>query len=290
MNGNFIDIIRYGFKTKSIAWKSNTKIISTQYGNIRMLDTQSNMPVIITVPDGPNVIEHQEKLIVELSKNFRVVSFEYPGIGFSYPNSNYDYSIKKGAQLIDELMNLLQIDKASLLFSCSNGFYAIKMAELFPEKINQLFLSQTPSIQAMVEWTDKSIPAVLKSPIIGQISNLFSNKKFAKLWYNYALPKQTAKKPYQKTAIQALHNGACFCLSGLVQGLIRDKESNLYITKTPTTLIWGSKDFTHRKTNINSIQEHIPNCEIVEFEDCGHFPELENTTKFVKLIHKKLLP
>ena len=288
MTGNFIDIIRFSFKRIPNNWKSNINLISTDYGKIRILDTKGNKPVIINVPDGPNVIEHQTSLINELSKNYRVICFEYPGLGFSYPNSKYDYSFEKGARLILNVIDILKIDRASLLFSCSNGFYAIKSAELFPEKFNHLFLSQTPSVHSMVKWAEKSIPNALKYPIIGQLVNSFTEKKFANIWYKYALPKETNITQYQEKAINSIKAGGCFCLSGLVQALIRDKSTTLSITGIPTTLVWGMNDFTHRETNTESIKQHIPNCEIIEFDKCGHFPELEHTVKFVKLINERL--
>lgn len=288
MTGNFIDTYRFRLKNIQENWKENINLISTDFGKIRVLDTLGNKPVILNVPDGPNVIEHHKGLITKLSKKFRVICFEFPGIGFSYPNSNYDYSFPNGAKLIINLMNILKIEQAALAFSCSNGFYAIKTAELFPQRINRLFLSQTPSLHSMNKWTKHAIPKILKYPIIGQIANILSEKKFAKTWYKYALPKETEKSQYQKKALDSLNNGGCFCLSSLVQGLSKEINSTLKVLEVPATLIWGSKDFTHKNTNKKSIMEHLPNCEIIEFDNCGHFPELENTDRYVNLINERM--
>ncbi len=289
MKGNFIDTYRYRFKKTSNNWQSNISLLPTKFGEIRMLDTLGDKPVILNVPDGPNVIEHHLELIKQLSKNFRVICFEFPGIGFSYPNSKYNYSFPEASHLIINIMDTLNIDNATLAFSCSNGFYAIKTAALFPLRINRLFLSQTPSLKAMSSWTINAIPSILKIPIIGQIANMFSEKKFAKIWYKYALPKYTDISNYQNTALNALHNGGCFCLSSLVQALSNEKNTTLNVIKTPATLIWGSKDFTHKNTDKQSILNHLPNCEIIEFDNCGHFPELENTTKYVQLLEERVL-
>ncbi len=92
MTGNFIDTYRYRLKSIRENWSNSTCMVTTEFGEIRMLDTRGEKPVILNVPDGPNVIEHHQELITKLSKNFRVICFELPGIGFSYPNSNYDYT------------------------------------------------------------------------------------------------------------------------------------------------------------------------------------------------------
>jgi len=288
MKGNFIDTFRYRFKKNLETHDSNFSFLSTDLGIIRVFDTKGNKPVLLSAPDGPNVIEHHQNLISKLSKDYRVICFEFIGIGYSYPNADYDYSFAKGSQLIIQVMDILNIKRATLCFSCSNAFYAIKTAEQFPERIVHLFLSQIPSIQSMVAWTQVNVPRVLRYPIVGQIINSFAEKKLATTWYKYALPKEMSKSTFITTSISTLDNGGCFCLSGLVQGLEKESVSKLKVLEVPSTLIWGTKDYTHRKTNITSILEHLPNCEIIEFENCGHFPELEDTKSYVGLLKEKL--
>jgi hypothetical protein len=41
------------------------------------------------------------------------------------------------------------------------------------------------------------------------------------------LPKSTDKTEYERIALNALNEGGCFCLSGLVQGLGRELNSPL---------------------------------------------------------------
>ncbi len=288
MTGKFIDSIRFARKNHP-QFGDGFCYLDTDFGKIRVYDTGGNLPAIINVPDGPNVIEHQRLLIRELAKNFRVVCFEYPGLGFSFPNSKFDYSFDHGSQLLIQVMNILNLDRASLLFSCSNGFYAIQAAINHPERLHHVFLSQTPSIKAMTKWTEKSIPNVLKVPVVGQLTNAIYAKKLSKIWYTYALPENSPSlKEYAENAIASLNKGGCFCLSSLVQGLKKNSHSELNLIDVPTTMVWGGLDFSHRKTEKATIQNHIKNCEIIEFDNCGHFPELENTINYVKLINERI--
>ncbi len=287
MTGQIIDTLRYARKTLP-QFANGFFYLDTDFGKIRVFDTKGSLPIIINVPDGPNVIEHQIPLINDLSKDYRVICFEYPGLGFSFPNSKYDYSFSNGSNLLFQVMNSLKLDKASLLFSCSNGYYAIQAAIESPERFNHIFLSQTPSIDSIVKWTEKSIPKMLKIPFIGQLANAIYAKKLAGIWYNYSLPKNhESRYEYAQTAKTSITNGGCFCLSSLVQGLNNDRKSELNLVGAPTTLVWGSMDHSHRKTNKESIKSHVKNCEIVEFEQCGHFPELENRKGYVKLIKER---
>jgi pimeloyl-ACP methyl ester carboxylesterase len=288
MIGQFIDTIRYSLKKMPTQWQANIHFIDTDYGRLRVMDTQGNKPIIINVPDGPNVLEHHEQLIEALSKNFRVICFEIPGFGYSYPSQKYDYSLDKSAKLILNLMDILKIERASLSFSCSNGFYAMNAVKLAPDRFIHLFLAQTASFHSMKDWVKTNIPKVLTRPIIGQLANISIEKKFAKVGYKYLLPKGTDLSNYENKALHSLNNGGCYCISSLVQGLTVELDSTLKLLDVPTTLIWGTKDYTHRKTDKNDILRHLPHCEIIEFDNCGHYPELENTHHFVKLINERL--
>ncbi len=290
MTGKFIDTLYYlNAKTKT-AFSEGFFFVETQYGKLRVFDTGgSNKPTIINVPDGPNMIEHQLNLVSKLSKRYRVICFEYPGLGFSYPNETYDYSFESGSYLLLHLMEILKVKVASLLFSCSNGFYAMNAAKIDPTRIQHIFISQTPSVSSMVTWTQKSIPNFVKIPVLGQVSNLLMKQKLAHIWFQYALPKEsTHRTPFRGLAREVLTKGGCFCLSSLVQNLKREAGNQFQLGETDVTLVWGAKDFTHRKTDKESIREHVQSCEIVEFEQCGHFPELEDTDRYVRLINERL--
>ncbi len=288
-SGNFIDNFRCNLKKIPADFGSQIDFISTDYGKIRIFDTKGDKPVILNVPDGPNVIEHHENLIAKLSERFRVVCFELPGVGFSYPNRKYDYSSDNAAKLIVNLLDILKIERATLSFSCSNGFYAIKTAELFPQRISRLFLSQTPSLHSMKPWVETNIPKLLRYPVLGQIMNSFAEKKLARIWYKNALPKTTDRNEYEAKSANALNNGGCFCLSSLVQGLGRETDSVMKVSDIPATLIWGTKDYSHRRTDNRTIIEHLSDCEIIEFDNCGHFPELEDTDRYVNLVNERLI-
>jgi pimeloyl-ACP methyl ester carboxylesterase len=287
MNGSFIDTVRLG-RNRLPSSKMNAQLIQTDYGKLRVLDTKGKKPVIISVPDGPNVIEHHHNLIEKLSTDFRVICFEFPGLGFSFPSIGHDYSFERSAKILLQLMDLLKVEKTALCFSCSNGFYAIKAAEIAPERFTYLFLTQTPSIHSMKDWTDLTVPKILTYPIVGQLINSFTEKKLARIWYKTALPKSTDKTEYENIALNYLHSGGCFCLSSLVQGLKTQLNSSLKQTKVPSIQIWGKKDYSHRKTDNKSIFEHLPNCEIVEFDNCGHFSDLESTDNYVRLVSERL--
>jgi pimeloyl-ACP methyl ester carboxylesterase len=251
-------------------------------------DPSSNKPCVILVPDGPNVIEHYYGLISLLTPHLRVVCFDMPGFGFSLPQASYAHSLDQGAQAVLGVMDALQIDTATLAFSCANGFYALRAAQMAPQRITRLVLSQTPSLTAMHAWTARVVPWPLRVPVLGQLAGWLFKRKAAYSWYRIALPRNTDAAPYQEKTLNAFNGGACFCLAGVVQGLAREAPASLHGVTTPCTMVWGALDHSHKHTQPQSLLDCAAQADIVRFDDCGHFPDIEQPERFAALLLQKI--
>ena len=271
-------------QTRTTGELQHIRFIETPVGKVRVYDSGSTKPCVVMVPDGPNVIEHYDVVIDLLSQQLRVVCFDMPGFGYSHPLHSYEHSLDQGAHAVLGVLDGLGIERATLAFSCANGFYALRAAKLAPERIPNLVLSQTPSLTAMHAWTARVIPRPLRVPVIGQIAAWLFRQKAATSWYGIALPRTTDPQFFRETALNALSGGACFCLAGVVQGLAREKMASLCGVTVPCTMIWGEKDHSHRGTDPNSLHECIPQAEILHFQDCGHFPDIEQPERFAEIL------
>jgi pimeloyl-ACP methyl ester carboxylesterase len=261
-----------------------TRMVNTPVGTVRVLESQLSKPCVVFVPDGPNVIEHYGSLLALLSQQLRVICFDMPGFGFSLPEPTYTHSLDQGASAVIGVLDALDIERTTLAFSCANGFYALRAAQLVPRRIDSLFLSQTPSLQAMHAWAERVIPWPIRVPVLGQTLAWLARHDAAHAWYNVALPKTTDREPYRRIAHNALSTGGCFCLAGVVQGLARESLAVLDNIDAPCTMIWGTKDRSHRHTRAESLLECMPKANISHFEDCGHFPDLEQPERYAKLL------
>jgi pimeloyl-ACP methyl ester carboxylesterase len=258
--------------------------VATPVGVVRVYDSGTAGRCVVIAPDGPNVIEHYEVLIGLLSQNLRVVCFEMPGFGFSFPRSTYGHSLDEGATAILGVLDSLDIQAATLAFSCANGLYALRAAQMAPERISSLVLSQTPALTSMHAWTDRVIPRLLRAPVFGQVAAWLFRRRIARDWYGVALPRTTAPTQFQETALDALSSGACFCLAGVVQSLIRENEASLKGVTRPCTMVWGDKDYSHRGTDPESLRGCVPQVEIVHFQDSGHFPDVEQPELYAAIL------
>jgi pimeloyl-ACP methyl ester carboxylesterase len=266
-----------------------TRRILTPVGPVRAFDSGAAAPALVFVPDGPNVIEHYEELFRMLSPRLRVVCFDMPGFGHSFPQASYTHSLDQGARAVLGVLDALGLACAALAFSCANGFYAMRAAQMAPKRITQLVLSQTPSLEAMHAWTKHVVPWPIRVPVMGQLAGWMVRRKAAKNWYRIALPRGTTRDRFEKPALQALASGGCFCLAGVVQGLARENPSLLAGVNVPCTMLWGDSDRSHRYTDPTSLHSLVPGAEILRFEDCGHFPDIEQPARFAAVVLRKVL-
>jgi pimeloyl-ACP methyl ester carboxylesterase len=271
-----------------------TRTVHTPVGPVQLYDSGGDKPCVLLSPDGPNVIAHYAPLIAHLQAHCRVVCFDMPGFGFSLPQADYTHSLDQGAQAIIGVLDSLGIAQAALAMSCANGFYALRAAQRAPERISQLVLSQTPSLQAMHAWVDRTIPKPLRIPVVGQLAAWLFRHKAARSWYRIALPKAAQPRDtphtFALTAARALDHGGCFCLASVVQGLGREMHDALQGVDTPCTLVWGTLDRSHRHTSAQSLRSCVPHARIVQFDDCGHFPDIEQAERFAQLLLQTLMP
>jgi pimeloyl-ACP methyl ester carboxylesterase len=289
MQGSYIDnviIATRGRSRQESSLKSESmKLLQTQAGILRVLDTDSRKPPLLIVPDGPCVIEHYTDLIELLATDFRVVCFDLPGFGFSYPALGFDFSVSQTAETVVEVMDLLDIPFAVLAFTCANGFFALHVAQHHPNRVSHLVLGQTPSFQSMRQWNDRIIPKILHVPYVGQLIVAGLARKVSAGWYNLALsPSNEHKSQFVQHADHALKSGGCFCLASLVQGLSRTKDAEIGEVSVPTLLVYGNKDRSHKHTDFATLRDHAPTAEIIMFQGCGHFPDLERPQEYAKQI------
>lgn len=57
----------------------------------------------------------------------------------------------------------------------------------------------------------------------------------------------------------------------------------------PCTIVWGTQDFSHRDTTPDALRQYLPHVEIIRFEDCGHFPDLEQPERYASIVTERIV-
>ncbi len=293
MSGAIVDSFITSFRRtgarKRGAHESGMRYVHTKAGQLRVIDTGGSEPVLVLTPDGPCVIEHYDGLIKRFSEQFRVICFDMPGIGFSFPSYVYRFRIAESVDFIVELLDTLSVQKAVFAFTCANGFIAMNLAKRYPQRVSHLVLAQTPSFHGMRKWVDRNIPKPLHVPYVGQVINVVKVEFFATRWFDLALPRGSEHKgDFVAQAQKAIHAGGCFCLASTVQGFLHGQEDDVRGVQCPTLAIHGDSDFSHKHTDFRSITDQIPQAQVMAFPGCGHFPNLERLSEYVDHVQRFL--
>lgn len=144
-----------------------------------------------------------------LSQNYKVITIDLPGHGLS-DDLKSDISIDHMASLIKELINKLEIEKASIIGHSMGGYVGLAFADIYPARIESLCLfhsmAGSDSDEAK-EVRDRKIKLMLKHPhalIEESIKNLFWEEKRVELAKEIEQLSNKAKERSPSGYIQAL--------------------------------------------------------------------------------------
>ena len=70
----------------------------------------------------------------------------------------------------------------------------------------------------------------------------------------------------------------------MVQSYFGGADPELAVADQKALVLWGARDRTHRKTNMQSSLTYFRNAELVTFDDAGHCPELECPDRFAAVL------
>jgi pimeloyl-ACP methyl ester carboxylesterase len=199
----------------------------------------------------------------------RVITIDLLGHGES-ESLGYVHSMEDNANVVQEVLQHLKIEKATILGHSMGGYVGLAFAELFPKNIQKLVLLNSTSKADSHEKKinrNRAIKAVKQNYVNFvslAIGNLFSENNRTRL----ADEIEKAKEQALKTPLQ----GIVASLEGMK--IRKDRESLLQKNLFPVLLILGKKDpVLNYEENIAQIEN--TNVKLVSFED-GHMSQIEN--------------
>lgn len=269
--------------------------IRTEQADIRVLDVRkpgASTRTLVIVPDPPNVIEHCMHMIEAFSSDVRIVAFELPGFGHSYPNAAYRYDIAGQALAFEDLFKRLDIRDSVLDMSCLGAYVGLVFARMHPERVSHLMLQQVPAFHEAQAWARRAdLHGIIRSPWLGQLFMRCLSRTVVNHWYHSALPETHdahQHASYAGPAFGSLARGGCFCLGDAYQSLLAEPSLPRGVMTCGTTVVWGAADRTHAKTTQASLLQDLPSADYVEFPHCGHFPSLEMPERYFPLLQAAL--
>ena len=203
------------------------------------------------------------------SKNNRIITIDLLGHGET-ECLGYVHEVEENANVVNEVLEHLKIEKATILGHSMGGYVGLAFAELYPTKIQKLVLLNSTSREDSAEKKLNRTRAIktVKQNYIGFVSlaiaNLFSENNRIRL-----------VEEIEKVKIEALKTPLQGIIASLEGMKIRkDREFILQENRFPVLLILGKKDpVLSYEDSLSQIEDTT--VELVSFED-GHMSHIEN--------------
>ncbi|MDP2237998.1 MAG: alpha/beta hydrolase [Bacteroidales bacterium] len=237
---------------------ANAKIAYKTYG--------SGEPLIMCIGFSTNMDLWSTKAIEILQTKYKVIVFDYRGMGLS-TNTESTMSVSALAEDLNALLSALRIDKTHVLGWSMGGYVAQMFAINHPEKVNKLVLYATNCGDTLVVNPSQEIIDILENPAatpMERLSLLFTDEWMAanpEPWK--FLPEATEPYNYETIGMQYL---------AIQEWLEPDGGSaqHLHLLNMPVLVICGDKDKVVPSQNSTLLADSISSATLIKVQDSGH--------------------
>lgn len=247
--------------------------------------TEKNDKTILFLHGFPFNKNMWKEQLASLEDNITGIAIDIRGHGLTTGGHGF-FSIDVFAKDLKVFIDKLALYNVTLCGVSMGGYIALRAYELFPEKITGLILSDThhraDDNAAKIKRFD-TIQSVLqhgRRPFaIGFIDNLFSKASVI----NNPEAVELIKSSIRRNSVRNI------CATLLALASRTDSTAVLKKINVPTLIIRGKEDKITPKDVMEEMHQKIAGSTFMEFEDCGHLPNLENPSIFNKEMNSFLL-
>ncbi|MGW0653882.1 alpha/beta fold hydrolase [Streptomyces umbrinus] len=257
---------------------------------IFVAETGEGPPVLLLHGGGPGAsgVSNYARNIAELAKEYRVIVPDLPGYGRSTKGVDGADPFGYLADTISALLDQLGLDKAHLVGNSYGGACALRLALDTPDRVDRMVLMGPGGI-----GTTRALP----TPGLNSLLNYYSGDgpsrlKLEKFIRNYLVfnaadvpdsvidaryrdsidPEVVAAPPLRRPkSLRALWK----------MDFTRDKR--LARLPVPTLVLWGAADKVNRPSGGPMLAGRMPNCDLYEVANTGHWVQFERAELFNRL-------
>ncbi len=209
-----------------------------------------------------------------LSDRHRVIRFDLPGNGLSWPDPAGDYSDARTHAVLLALMDRLGLARASIGGHSIGGRIAWTFAARHPERVDRLVLiapdgfaspgfdygraAEVPASMALMRW-------VLPKPLL--------NMSLAPAYADPAVLDDTLATRYHEMMLAPGARAAM--LARMRQTVLADPLPLLAGIRAQTLLLWGEQDAMIPFANSADYLGALPDARLVALPQVGHLPQEE---------------
>ena len=255
--------------------EASTDMVALDRWRLHVRDTgPKNAPVVILLHGFGASLHTWDAWAHVLAVDRRVVRFDLPGSGLSWPDPAGDYTDTRALQLLVALMDRLGVARASLVGNSIGGRIAWTFAAAHPARVDKLVLvspdgfaspgfayGKPPNVPVVFEAMRYALPrSVLRMNLAPAYANPAALTDAFVTRYHDLM-----RAPGAREAM----------LSRMAQTALVDPLPRLRQIRAPTLLIWGERDALIPIANSADYLRAISASRLVVLPGIGHLPQEE---------------
>ncbi|MBV8295652.1 MAG: alpha/beta fold hydrolase [Acidimicrobiia bacterium] len=227
-----------------------------------------------------------------LQRDYTVLAPDFLGHGKSTKPLG-DYSLGNHASGMRDLLQVLDIDRVTVVGQSFGGGVAMQFAYQFPERCERLVLVDAGGLGREVSWMLRllTLPAAeYVMPLLfparvrswgDSVATFIGNRgirqpRAAEMWRSYrSLTEPENRQAFIRTMRAVIDPG----------GQSVSAINRLYLAAAmPTLIVWGDQDRIIPVAHAYKAHETIPNSRLEVLKGVGHFPHVEDPVRFVEIL------
>jgi pimeloyl-ACP methyl ester carboxylesterase len=264
--------------------------IAVQGHNIRYRVAGTG-PALILLHGIGRSLEDWSENITALAEQHRVYAIDLLGFGLS-DKPDQAYSIDRLRDIVRGFMDALGIEQATIIGNSLGGAIATRLALHASWRVAGMVLLAPAgfglgivsflrlcAVPGLGEWITRKRPD--SSGTRQLLSACFHDKRFV-TEQRVALTHQLALQPGAQSAFLKTLRSTC-TIRGVKKTVLQGIAGQIDKLNIPTLVIWGQQDLILPATYA-AIAGQIAGAEVVVFDSCGHFPQIERAAEVNTLI------
>lgn len=252
------------------------KYTTFRKARIRYSDEGKGRAVVL-LHGFPENLEIWKEFSAKLSKSFRVIAIDLPGLGES-ENIGYVHTMDLMAKCVHAIMQQLDLRRYVIVGHSMGGYVGLAFAELFPENLRGLCLFHSSAVADSDEKKlDRDKASETAKKHTAQFLKVFAANLFAD-------EDDPSIKKLQQLTTDTSARGTVAALQGMK--MRPSREIVLKFAQYPVLFIMGKKDKLMNWEKILPQTEIPPHSEVLLLEEVAHMGFYEAPKETLRAVRK----
>lgn len=253
---------------------SESKIIQIDDMNIHYKD-EGKGPVLILLHGVCASLHTWDGWVDRLKGHYRILRLDIPGFGLTGPPTDPSINTKDGAvNLFEKIVNEMKLEKFYLAGNSLGGYIAWNYTLKNPEKVEKLILIDSVGFEQKLP----GIIAFASNPVIRPFARYTMPRFLIDMSVNQVfgdkskVTEELKDRYFELLMREGNKGGAVDVFTEFRRMNNKDISTGIKDIKTPTLVMWGTKDEWIPFKYFENWKRELPNAQFIQYEGAGHTP------------------